>query len=166
LGPFTIQNRPGSRQQSHRTPTRHSPGSIQKPGPEPRPPDPPPGFPRSTNALRGAGGGRAGGAFADQGRPGGGSVGRGSGPGVCIDSGGALVRLQRDCGRDPAFFGPTVIMQTPAPKVCLALGFARPGLYDYLQGDTPGVPRGPKGCPRGGPPQGPPRAPRYHSNEK
>ena len=55
FGVFSIKNRTEPRPQSHRTPTRHPPGSIQKPGPEPRPPDPPPGLPRSTNAPRGAG---------------------------------------------------------------------------------------------------------------
>ena len=38
-----------TRTQPHCTPTRHPPGFIQKPGPEPRPPDPPPGFRRSAN---------------------------------------------------------------------------------------------------------------------
>ena len=50
LGLFLAKNQKESRPKSHRTPTRHPPGSIQKPGPEPRPPDPPPGLPRSANA--------------------------------------------------------------------------------------------------------------------
>ena len=56
LGPFSIKNRQETRPQSHCTPTRHPPGAIQKPGPEPRPPDPPPGLiwwvvPRATEEI-------------------------------------------------------------------------------------------------------------------
>ena len=46
VGPKKAETRP----QSRRTLTRHPPGSIQKPGPEPRPSEPPPGPPRSANA--------------------------------------------------------------------------------------------------------------------
>ena len=45
------------------------------------------------------GGRRAdGGAFADLGKPGGGSGGRGSSPGFCMDPGGCLVGVRWDCG--------------------------------------------------------------------
>ena len=64
------------------------------------------------------GGGRRadGGAFADLGRPGGGSGGRGSGPGFCMDPGGCLVGVRWDCGDFLCLFWANSNHANPRPK--------------------------------------------------